>query len=110
MINPPDSTVYTFWDGTNDLGFYAFIEDAQVKGTNLVTYTDCIYNQIQRVYDNGGRYFVLMNIAPLNLAPEVRLFNAANRLLDSRLTFKLAVRRASARCRLESVLAKQAKE
>jgi hypothetical protein len=28
-----------------------------------------MYDQIQRVYDNGGRYFVLFNIAPLNLAP-----------------------------------------
>ena len=41
-----------------------------LKGTNITTYVDCIYNQLQRVYDNGGRYFVLMNIAPLNLAPE----------------------------------------
>lgn len=70
MINPPDETVYAIWDGTNDLGYYAFIQDEQVEGTTIVTYTDCIYNQIQRVYDNGGRYFVLFNIAPLNLAPE----------------------------------------
>ena len=69
MIDPPDATVYAMWDGTNDLGNYAFIDDSQIEGTNLVTYTDCIYNQLHRIYDNGGRYFVLFNIAPLNLAP-----------------------------------------
>ena len=40
-----------------------------MSGTNITTYMNCIYNSVQRVYDNGGRYFVLMNIAPLNLAP-----------------------------------------
>lgn len=66
---PADETVYAMWDGTNDLGYYAFIQDEQVAGTNLTTYVDCIYDQIGRVYANGGRYFVLFNIAPLNLAP-----------------------------------------
>ncbi len=28
-----------------------------------------MYNQISRVYANGGRYFVLFNIAPLDKAP-----------------------------------------
>ena len=32
MIDPPDATVYVIWDGTNDLGYYAFIQDEQVKG------------------------------------------------------------------------------
>jgi hypothetical protein len=36
----------------------------------LTTYVDCIYDQLHRVYDNGGRYFVLFNLAPLELAPE----------------------------------------
>lgn len=39
-------------------------------GTNLTTYVDCIYDQLSRVYDNGGRYFVLINNAPLQWAPE----------------------------------------
>ena len=49
------------------------VEDSladSVSGTNLTTYVDCIYEQLHRVYDNGGRYFVLFNIAPLELAPE----------------------------------------
>ncbi|KAK5167204.1 uncharacterized protein LTR77_007935 [Saxophila tyrrhenica] len=69
MIDPPDETVYAFWDGTNDLGYYAFIQDEQVEGTDLTTYVDCMYRQMERVYNNGGRYFVLFNIAPLDLAP-----------------------------------------
>jgi len=69
MNATPSSTVYTFWIGTNDLGNYAFITDSQVNGTNIEDYVDCVYDQVQRVYDNGGRYFVLMNVAPLNLAP-----------------------------------------
>lgn len=67
MLDDPASTVYSFWIGTNDLGNYAFLTDSQVPGTNIVSYLDCVYNQIQRVYDNGGRYFVLQNVAPLQL-------------------------------------------
>ena len=57
------------WIGTNDLGYAAFIQDAQVEGTNIVNYTDCVYSELQKVYANGGRYFVILNVAPLNLAP-----------------------------------------
>ena len=67
---PADATVYAMWIGTNDLGYYAFIQDQQVPGTNLSTYVDCVYDQLKRVYDNGGRYFVLFNIANLYDAPE----------------------------------------
>lgn len=65
----PEDTVYVIWIGTNDLGSYAFITDSQVEGTNLTSYMDCVFDQVKRVYDAGGRYFVLMNVAPLNLAP-----------------------------------------
>ncbi|KAK4959791.1 hypothetical protein LTR10_002679 [Elasticomyces elasticus] len=70
MVDPADATVYAIWIGTNDLGYSAFIEDEQVAGTNITTYVDCVYDQLSRVYDNGGRFFVLLNVAPLNLAPE----------------------------------------
>lgn len=70
LIEPQDETVYAIWIGTNDLGYQAFIEDEQVPGTDLTTYLDCVYDQLSRVYDNGGRYFVIMNVAPLNLGPE----------------------------------------
>ncbi|KAI7706280.1 SGNH hydrolase, partial [Hortaea werneckii] len=73
MQDPVDETVYAIWIGTNDLGYDALIEDEQVPGTNISTYLDCVYNQLERVYDNGGRYFVIMNAPPLNLAPEYGL-------------------------------------
>ncbi|USW54667.1 Putative GDSL lipase/esterase, SGNH hydrolase superfamily [Septoria linicola] len=69
MYNPSDETVYSIWIGTNDLGNNALLTDSQVKGTNIVNYTDCVYDQLKRLYDQGGRYFVLQNVAPLNLAP-----------------------------------------
>ncbi|KAK5111661.1 hypothetical protein LTR62_004766 [Meristemomyces frigidus] len=70
MDDPPESTVYAIWIGTNDLGYAAFIQDEQVAGTNLTTYVDCVYAQLDRVYANGGRFFVIMNVAPLNLNAE----------------------------------------
>lgn len=33
MVDPSNETVYAFWDGTNDLGYYAFIQDEQVAGS-----------------------------------------------------------------------------
>jgi phospholipase/lecithinase/hemolysin len=69
MTNPPDETVYSMWIGTNDVGGIGFLGDNQIPGTDLVNYTDCVYAQFKRLYDAGGRYFVLQNLAPLNLAP-----------------------------------------
>lgn len=67
MINPPDSTVYSIWIGTNDLG--TFVSDSQEPGVTIVDYLDCVYAQLKTLYEHGGRYFVIQNIAPLNLAP-----------------------------------------
>jgi hypothetical protein len=73
MDNPSDETVYSIFIGTNDLGNYAFVSDAQVAGTTIVNYTDCVFGAIQSIYDNGGRYFVLQNVAPLQLSPQYGL-------------------------------------
>ncbi|KAI9654163.1 MAG: hypothetical protein M1831_005517 [Alyxoria varia] len=64
-----DNTVYAFFDGTNDIGKDAFFTDSQVPGNTLDDYVDCIFRQMDRVYESGARYFVLMNIAPLQLSP-----------------------------------------
>lgn len=69
VIAPEDATVYSIWIGTNDLGNRGFLMDSQVAGTNVPNYTDCVYAQLKRLYDHGGRYFVLQNLAPLDLAP-----------------------------------------
>lgn len=67
LIEPVDQTVFAIWIGTNDLGYYAFIEDQQVPGKYIPDYMDCVFDQIQALYDNGGRYFVFMNVVPLQL-------------------------------------------
>lgn len=66
---PADETVYSMWIGTNDLGVGALLTDSQVAGTNIVNYTDCVFDQLASLYDKGAKYFVLMNVIPLNLAP-----------------------------------------
>lgn len=66
----PEDTVYAIWIGTNDLGNNAFLTDSQVKGKTLKDYVDCIYDVVDGLYKNGGRYFVLLNLAPLQLLPQ----------------------------------------
>ncbi|KAL1966150.1 hypothetical protein VTN77DRAFT_4702 [Rasamsonia byssochlamydoides] len=65
----PQETVYSIWIGTNDLGVDAFLTDSQVAGKTIPDYIECVYSALDRVYANGARYFVLMNVAPLQLAP-----------------------------------------
>lgn len=64
-----ETTVYAIWIGTNDLGVNAFLTDSQVAGKTIEDYLDCVYDELEKVYANGGRYFVVMNAAPLNLTP-----------------------------------------
>jgi hypothetical protein len=64
-----DNTVYSMWIGTNDLGSYAFLTDSSLNQTTIPDYVDCIYSRFDQIYTNGGRYFVLMNTAPLELSP-----------------------------------------
>ncbi|KAL2818159.1 GDSL lipase/esterase [Aspergillus cavernicola] len=65
-----DETVYAIWIGTNDVGNNAFLTDSQVPNTTIPDYLECVYEALDGVYANGGRYFVIMNLAPLQLAPQ----------------------------------------
>jgi phospholipase/lecithinase/hemolysin len=49
------------------------LTDSQIKGKTVADYIDCVYEQMSRLYENGARYFVLMNLAPLNLLPQYAL-------------------------------------
>ncbi|KAL1592316.1 hypothetical protein SLS60_011393 [Paraconiothyrium brasiliense] len=69
----PDTTVYAIWIGTNDVGNNAFLTDSQVAGTKLSDYVDCVYDVVDGLYQSGARYFVLLNLAPLNLVPQYAL-------------------------------------
>lgn len=65
----PDNTVYSMWIGTNDLGAGAFLTDSSLGETTIPDYVDCIFDRFDEIYRAGGRYFVLMNTAPLQLSP-----------------------------------------
>jgi hypothetical protein len=64
-----DNTVYSMWIGTNDLGNGALLTDSTIGGTTLEDYVDCIFDAFDGIYSTGGRNFVLMNVAPLELSP-----------------------------------------
>ncbi|MBE7179720.1 MAG: SGNH/GDSL hydrolase family protein [Terriglobus roseus] len=80
----PSSTAYAMWIGTNDLGAGAFLTDSQVAGKSVADYLDCVYRAVDKLYASpiNARYFVLMNIAPLQLVPMYQLPGVSNFELD----------------------------
>ena len=60
--------VYAMFIGTNDLGVDALLTDSQVPGNTVSSYVSCVYSALDAIYATGARYFVLMNVIPLNLA------------------------------------------
>lgn len=64
-----DNTVYSMWIGTNDLGVDGFLTDSSLHETVITDYVDCVYDRFDAIYTAGGRKFVLMNTAPLQLSP-----------------------------------------
>lgn len=64
-----DDTLYAMWIGVNDIGKKNIFIDSQTPGTSLTTFTDCVFTAFDRIYKNGGRKFVLMNVPPLELHP-----------------------------------------
>ncbi|KAL0472208.1 GDSL lipase [Neurospora intermedia] len=64
-----DNTVYALWIGTNDLGGDAFLTENQHPGKTLTDFSECIWTVFDTIYKSGGRKFVLLNVAPLHLAP-----------------------------------------
>ncbi|KAL3463684.1 GDSL lipase/esterase [Aspergillus heterothallicus] len=70
LYNPPHETIYAIWIGTNDIGNRAFFTELQPDGLSLTAYTDCVFAQLDRLYEVGARRFVLMNLAPLHLSPQ----------------------------------------
>jgi len=64
-----ENTVYALWIGTNDLGFGAFLSDSQAPGATISDFVDCVWSVFDAIYKAGGRRFVLLNQAPLELSP-----------------------------------------
>lgn len=64
-----ENTVYALWIGTNDLGAGAFLTDAQAEGKTIADFIDCVWEVFDNIYATGGRRFVLLNEAPLEISP-----------------------------------------
>lgn len=62
------NAVYAIWIGTNDLGVNAILTDSQVAGVTITDYTNCVFSALDELYKSGGRYFVVNNMAPLQLS------------------------------------------
>lgn len=60
------------WIGTNDLSPAGFFTDNRPDLT-ILDYVDCVYEQLDALHKAGARNFVLLNVAPLNRAPEFAL-------------------------------------
>lgn len=65
----PAEISWLFRIGTNDVGVYAFLTDSQIPGYTLTDFSDCLFRALDEVYAAGGRYFVVLNQAPLYLTP-----------------------------------------
>ncbi|KAL3952247.1 hypothetical protein ACCO45_013964 [Purpureocillium lilacinum] len=64
-----DNTVYALWIGTNDLGIDGFLGDRENGDQTLDSFVDCIWSVFDRIYQTGGRRFVLLTELPLETAP-----------------------------------------
>ncbi|KAF5020810.1 hypothetical protein F66182_7149 [Fusarium sp. NRRL 66182] len=64
-----NNTVYNVCIGTNDLGILGYLSDSQAPGSTIDTYTNCIWDVLDKIYENGGRYLVLMTLMPLEITP-----------------------------------------
>jgi phospholipase/lecithinase/hemolysin len=73
LDNPSNETVYAVWIGTNDLGNGVFLTERQPKGLSITSYMDCVFEQLDRLYEVGARNFIIMNLAPLDLLPQYAL-------------------------------------
>ena len=71
-----ENTVYALWIGTNDLSQDAFLTDSQAPGTTITDYVNCIWEVFDNIYTTGGRRFVLLNLAPLELSPDFASLDA----------------------------------
>lgn len=83
-----ESTVYSLWIGTNDLGNKAFLTDSEISGKSIPDDIDCNYSVFDNLYVSGARNMILMNIVPLNYAPQYALLQDGGVVSDKYLTDK----------------------
>jgi len=65
----PDTTVYSLWIGTNDVGLGALLTENQAPGVTIVNTTQCAIEWMTTLYSYGARRFILQNMIPLQITP-----------------------------------------
>ncbi|KAI0729700.1 GDSL lipase/esterase [Fomitopsis betulina] len=60
-----DSTIYTLWIGTNDVGANAVLTGAQSPGVTIVNTTRCAVDWVNVLYQSGARNFLFQNMLTL---------------------------------------------
>ncbi|KAF5864380.1 hypothetical protein ETB97_007942 [Aspergillus alliaceus] len=63
---PPESTVYAIMIGGNDVRADGYLTDSQTKGTTIADYIDCVFQQIDRLFQRGARNFVIHTLGTIN--------------------------------------------
>ncbi|KZT69466.1 carbohydrate esterase family 16 protein [Daedalea quercina L-15889] len=61
----PNSTMYTLWIGTNDVGVNALLTGSQTPGVTLVDTIGCAVEWVRVLYTSGARNFIFQNMLPL---------------------------------------------
>lgn len=56
-----DSTLYTLWIGTNDIGVSSLLTGD--NSASLVDVTGCMVNWVKVMYQNGARNFLFQNVS-----------------------------------------------
>lgn len=62
-------TVFAIWIGTNDVGPNALLTSGQLPNVGLTNVTNCVLEAVQGMKKLGARKIVVLNMAPLELAP-----------------------------------------
>jgi len=65
----PETTVYSIWIGTNDVGFGSLLTGNQTEGVTIVDVTECVIAWAKTLYQYGARNFIFQNMIPLELTP-----------------------------------------
>jgi hypothetical protein len=57
-------TMYSIWIGTNDVGVGTLLTDP-LKDVSIVNTTACVFDWVQKLYDQGARNFLIQNVSLL---------------------------------------------
>ncbi|KAJ5834537.1 Lipase GDSL [Penicillium robsamsonii] len=63
-----DNAVFGFWIGINDIGWAAASNDASVLVPKIMAQYKA---QAEKIYANGGRKFIFINVPPVSRSPQI---------------------------------------